>query len=193
MSSGLLSSSNIQRAVVAFAIVGLAVIFLSSIWYRIESPSLVEETQTRQADQQMMSRIAGLMQEVEQNPENVEAITQLASFFMQSEDWDKALSFWRRALNVDPDNQLALNQAGFTLFQMQQHAEAREKFHRLLEINPENHQGHFNLAIIYKYYLDEPEKAREHLEKIIEIDPDHPDLLERVRQELETPAPGEGI
>ncbi|RQD78844.1 tetratricopeptide repeat protein [Desulfonatronospira sp. MSAO_Bac3] len=193
MSSGLLSSISIRRAVVAFAMLGLAVIFLSSIWYRIDSPSLVEETQTRQADQQMMARIAGLMQEVEQNPENVEAITELAGFFMQNQDWDKALSFWRRALSVDPDNQLALNQAGFTLFQMQQHEEAREKFERLLELNPENHQGHFNLAIIYKYYLDEQEKAREHLEKILEIDPDHPELLERVRQELETPAPGEGI
>ncbi|WP_291318365.1 tetratricopeptide repeat protein [Desulfonatronospira sp.] len=193
MSSGLLSSTSIQRAVVVLAILGLAVIFVSSVWYRIQSPSLVQETQTRQQDQQMMARIAGLMQEVEQNPQNIEAITQLASFFMQNQDWDKALSFWRRALNVDPDNQLALNQAGFTLFQMQRHAEAREKFDRLLELNPENHQGHFNLAIIYKYYLDEPEKAREHLEKIIELDPDHPDLLERVRQELETPAPGEGI
>ncbi len=193
MNSGLLSSSSMQRAVVAFAILGLAVIFLSSIWYRIQSPSLVEETQTRQADQQMMSRIAGLMQEVEQNPENVGAITELASFFMQNEDWDKALSFWKRALDVEPENQLALNQAGFTLFQKQQHTEAKEMFQKLLELNPENYQGHFNLAIIYKYYLDEPEKAMDHLEKIIELDPDHPDLLERVRQELDTPAPGEGI
>ncbi len=193
MNSGLLSSSSMQRAVVAFAILGLAVIFLSSIWYRIQSPSLVVETQTRQADQQMMSRVAGLMQELEQNPENVQAITELAGFFMQNEDWERALTFWKRALDVEPENQLALNQAGFALFQMQEHAEARDMFQRLLDINPENYQGHFNLAIIYKNYLDEPDKAREHLENILEIDPDHPDLLERVRQELDTPAPGEGM
>ncbi|WP_291320930.1 tetratricopeptide repeat protein [Desulfonatronospira sp.] len=192
MNSSLLSPSAMQRTVVVFALLGLAVIFLSSIWYRIQSPSLVVETHARQADQQMMARIAGLMQEVQENPENLHAILDLAGFFMQNEEWDRAYSFWNRALELDPDHQLALNQAGFTLFRMGEHARARDKFKRLLEINPENHQGHYNLAIIYKYYLDDQEMAREHFQTILKLDPDNQELLERVRQELETPAPGEG-
>ena len=192
MSNKLLSSSAMQRTVIVFALLALAVIFVSSVWHRIQSPSLVIETRAQQADRDAMSRVAALMQEVERDPENVRALTELANFFMRTEDWDRAFAFWKRILGIDPENRLALNQAGFTLFQKGRHADAAELFRRLLDLDPENYHSHFNLAIIYKYYLNDQAKAEEHLKNILDIDPDNPELMERVRSELDSPLPEEG-
>ncbi len=193
MKDGLITTAGLQKAVAVFGVVCLVVIFLSSVWNRIQSPSIVIDTHAGQQQQQdMMARVTSLMEEVERNPENVEALSELANAFMRLENWERAFTFWERVLDVEPNHEMALNQAGFTLFQQGRYSQAAEYFQRLLEINPENYHSHFNLAIIYKYHLDEQELAENHLERILELDPDHPELLDRVRQELESPAPGEG-
>ncbi len=188
MSSNYFSSSGMQKTVIILAFLALAAIFLSSVWNRMQSPSLVIETGIQQADREAMTRIAALMQEVERDPENVHALTELAGFFMRNQEWDRAWAFWKRILTIEPENRLALNQAGFAMFRMGNISEAADIFKRLLEIDPDNYHGHFNLAVIYKYYLDEQERAEDHLEKILEINPDNPELLERVRRELDSPA-----
>ncbi len=189
MSYSIISPRTMQKSVAFLAVVCLVAIFASSLWNRIQDPGITVESRSAPAgqDQAMMAEVSALMAEVEENPQNVEALTQLAHVFMLMEAWDRSYSFWRRILALEPENELALNQAGFTLFQMERYSEAVQYFDTLLEMDEDNFRSHFNLGIIYKYYLNDQDRARQHFQRILEIDPDNPQLMERVKEELESP------
>ncbi|WP_028574602.1 tetratricopeptide repeat protein [Desulfonatronovibrio hydrogenovorans] len=186
MSNSFISPSAMQKTVAFMAILSLVAIFSTSLWSRVQDPSIIVETRTgpQSQDQAMMAEITALMAEVDRNPENVQALKELAHFFMLMEAWDRAYAFWNRILALEPENDLALNQAGFSLFQLERYPEAVELFESLLEIDPGNYRSHFNLAIIFKYYLDDQQRAVDHFKSILDINPDDEQLLNRVNAEL---------
>jgi len=182
-----------QKSVAFLAIVCLAVIFLSSLWSRVQNPSITVETRTASSteEQAVMAQVSVLMAEVEKNPENVQALAELAHAFMLMQAWERSYAFWKRILVLEPENKLALNQAGFTLFQQERYSEAVDYFKALLKLDEESYRSLFNLGIIYKYYLDDQEKAEANFQRILDIGPEDPQLLERVRRELDNPLAGQ--
>jgi len=193
MSNSLISPGTMQKSVAFLAIVCLAVIFLSSLWSRVQNPSITVETRTASSteEQAVMAQVSVLMAEVEKNPENVQALAELAHAFMLMQAWERSYAFWKRILVLEPENKLALNQAGFTLFQQERYSEAVDYFKALLKLDEENYRSLFNLGIIYKYYLDDQEKAEANFQRILDIGPEDPQLLERVRRELDNPLAGQ--
>ncbi len=176
-----------QKSVAVLAMVCLAAIFFSSLWNRVHNPGITVETRVgpSQQEQAMMGQVSTLMAEVERNPENIQALTELAQAFMVMQAWQRAYSFWQRVLALEPDNQLALNQAGFSLFQQERYTEAVDYFETLLKLDNENYRSLFNMGVIFKYYLDDQERATKYFQQILEISPDDEQLLERVRRELD--------
>ena len=193
MSNSLISPGTMQKSVAFLAIVCLAVIFLSSLWSRVQNPSITVETRTASSteEQAVMAQVSVLMAEVEKNPENVQALAELAHAFMLMQAWERSYAFWKRILVLEPENKLALNQAGFTLFQQERYSEAVDYFKALLKLDEESYRSLFNLGIIYKYYLDDQEKAEANFQRILDIGPEDPQLLERVRRELDNPLAGQ--
>ena len=193
MSNSLISPGTMQKSVAFLAIVCLAVIFLSSLWSRVQNPSITVETRTASSteEQAVMAQVSVLMAEVEKNPENVQALAELAHAFMLMQAWERSYAFWKRILVLEPENKLALNQAGFTLFQQERYGEAVDYFKALLKLDEESYRSLFNLGIIYKYYLDDQEKAEANFQRILDIGPEDPQLLERVRRELDNPLAGQ--
>ncbi len=189
MSNSLISLRTMQKSVAFLAIICLAVIFLSSLWSRVQNPGITVEPRSAPSteEQAMMAEVSTLMAEVERNPENIEALTELAHVFMLMQAWERSFSFWKRVLALEPENKLALNQAGFTLFQQERYAEAAGFFEELLKLDAENHRSLFNLGIIYKYYLDDQDKAQAYFEKILDLGSEDQQLLERVQRELDNP------
>lgn len=187
MSNSLISLRTMQKSVAFLAIICLAVIFLSSLWSRVQNPGITVEPRSAPSteEQAMMAEVSTLMAEVERNPENIEALTELAHVFMLMQAWERSFSFWKRVLALEPENKLALNQAGFTLFQQERYAEAAGFFEELLKLDAENHRSLFNLGIIYKYYLDDQDKAQAYFEKILDLGSEDQQLLERVQRELD--------
>jgi cytochrome c-type biogenesis protein CcmH/NrfG len=189
MSNSLISLRTMQKSVAFLAIICLAVIFLSSLWSRVQNPGITVEPRSAPSteEQAMMAEVSTLMAEVERNPENIEALTELAHVFMLMQAWERSFSFWKRVLALEPENKLALNQSGFTLFQQERYAEAAGFFEKLLELDAENHRSLFNLGIIFKYYLDDQDKAQAYFEKILDLGSEDQQLLERVQRELDNP------
>jgi cytochrome c-type biogenesis protein CcmH/NrfG len=189
MSNSLISPGTMQRSVAFLAIVCLAAIFVFSLLSRVQNPSITVESRSAPSGQEqaMLAEVSNLMAEVERNPENIEAMTELAHIFMVMQAWERSLAFWKRVLALEPENKLALNQAGFTLFQQERYSEAADYFEKLLELDEENLRSMFNLGIIYKYYLDDQGRAVGYFQKILDIGPEDPQLIERVRRELDNP------
>lgn len=189
MSNSMISPRAMQRSVAFLAIVCLAAIFVFSLLSRVQHPSITVESRSAPSSQEqaMLAEVSTLMAEVERNPENIEALTELAHIFMLMQAWERSLAFWKRVLALEPENKLALNQAGFTLFQQERYSEARDFFEKLLEVDEHNLRSMFNLGIIYKYYLDDQDRAVGYFQRILDIGPEDPELIERVQRELDNP------
>ena len=182
-----------RRRVVLFLMACLGVMFFAAVVYRVENPTIVQH----EAPQEMpgggamgkmggdMAGVSAMMKKLQENPEDIESMRALGMSFMDMKAWDKALSFWEMILQRNENDVMALNQKGFCLFELEKHAEAAELFERMLTIEPHNYHAHYNLGVIYKYYLSQPDKAATHFQAVVDASPDDPGLMSNARRELE--------
>ena len=87
-----------------------------------------------------------------------------------SQDYDKAVSYFDKVLEIDPKNIDALNNKGVVLGSSQQYDKAVSYFDQVLEIDPKNIDALNNKgAALIK--LSEFDKAVSYFDKVLEIDP----------------------
>lgn len=181
-----------RRLVVAFLGLGLIFLFIGSVVYRLQNPGLTMES--RPAESSMaMNEITDLMARLDNEPNHLPTLMALGDQFMRMGSWERAAVFWRRSLAQEPTLDRAMNGLGVAYYNMDQFADAAEQFARIVEIQPENFRAHFNLGMLYKHYLGEPDQARMHFERVLELEPDDLELRERIRAELADMTPGVGL
>lgn len=180
-----------RRLIVAVLGLGLVLLFIGSIVYRLQNPSLTMQARPSEASM-AMNEIAALMARLDNEPNHLPTLLSLGDQFMRMSSWERAAVFWKRVLAVEPEQDRALNGLGVAYYNMEEFPESAEQFRRLVEIRPENHRAHFNLGMLYKHYLEEPDQARKHFQRVLEINPDDEELLERIQAELAEPPPGAG-
>jgi len=180
-----------RRRVVFFLLACLGVMVFATVVFRVENPSLVqqEERQEMPGGEGMdkmgdMAGVTAMMKKLQENPDDVEAMRALGMSFMDMQAWDKAISFWDMILKKDANDVMALNQKGFCLFELEKYADAAGLFEQMLTREPQNFHAHFNLGIIYKHYLAQPDKAAVHFQAVLDAAPDDPELLSNARREL---------
>ena len=180
-----------RRRTVYFLLACLAAMVFAAVVYRVEHPSIVQHEERQEMPGGMgqmggdMSAISAMMQKLQANPEDVEAMRALGMTFMDMRAWDRSVSFWDMILERNPDDVMALNQKGFCLFELGRHAEAAEYFERMLTIETANYHAHYNLGVIYKHYLSMPDKAAAHFQAVVDAAPEDPELVNNARRELE--------
>jgi len=168
----------------------LGLMVFAAVTYRVENPSIVQHEERQRMPGGMgqsgpdMSGISAMMQKLQANPEDVESMRGLGMAFMEMRAWDKSASFWDMLLERNPDDVMALNQKGFCLFEMEKHAEAAALFERMLTIEKDNYHAHYNLGVIYKHYLSQPEKAAVHFQAVVDALPGGSELADSARREL---------
>ncbi|WP_092123728.1 tetratricopeptide repeat protein [Desulfonatronum thiosulfatophilum] len=181
-----------RRLILVVVALGLALLFVGSIIYRLQNPSLTMQARTSQSTM-AMNEIADMMARLDNEPNHLPTLMALGDQFMRLGSWERAAVFWRRSLAVDPTEDRAMNGLGVAYYNMDQYSESAEQFERIVDINPDNYRAHFNLGMLNKYYLDNPEQGRFHFERVLEIGPQDEVLVERVTEELASPAPGGGV
>jgi|GEM_PF-817010 len=85
-----------------------------------------------------------------------------------------ALRAWQRALTLDAEHLASREQLAIALGEERQYQEAEQHWLHLLERKPDYVTAHLNLGIIYRHHLNEIDKARSHLNKVLDLRPDHP-------------------
>lgn len=180
-----------RRLIIAVLGLGLALLFVGSILYRLQNPSLTMPGQGPQAA--IMNKIAELMASLDNEPNHLPTLMALGDQFMRKESWDRAAVFWKRALAVDPAQDQALNGLGVAYYNMDQFSDSAKQFERIIVLQPDNPRAHFNLGMLYKHYLNEPERARMYFERVLELNPDDEQLMGRIQEELAdlSPPPGQ--
>jgi Flp pilus assembly protein TadD len=75
--------------------------------------------------------------------------------------YDEALQHFQQAADLYPRDRVVLNQLGRVLFLERQYTSAVEAFRRVLTIDPEDLQAHYNLMLCYRGLGDDAGVARE--------------------------------
>ena len=103
----------------------------------------VQEGRTREA-QEVLSQALKL------DPELAKTHFFLGVTYKTQGDYEKALEHFRKAESKYPEDRLLLNQIGRILFLKRQFKEAVEMLNRVLLVDPEDLQAHYNLMLAYR-------------------------------------------
>ncbi|MFO7818557.1 MAG: tetratricopeptide repeat protein [Thermodesulfobacteriota bacterium] len=169
---------SVQKVAAVFGLFCLGILLASFVFFKFQHPSLTKQVKVSADPMAEMSR---LMNRLQEDPENEEVLFMLGQRFMQMRAWDKALEFWNRFLELQPENNIALTQKGFCFFQKEEYSKARDVFNRLLSLDDRDYRAHYNLGMLYKYYLEKPDLAREHFTNVLKFAPPDED---RIRSEV---------
>lgn len=126
--------------------------------------------------EQQTNAISGMMQKLQQNPNDADALQEIGKTFLEAKEWDRAEVFLQRSLlsrPADIDTRYLLARCQYGQNKM---AEAAASFEEILSMQEEA-PAMFNLAVIYKYHLNQPEKATELFTKLLTL----PGLDEKTR------------
>ena len=182
------------RMVLAFLAFCLVVIFAASFVYRLERPSLEVHQKKGPAgmpqgmDQAMngpMREVMELMQKLQENPNDPGLQMAMAERFMAMGSYDRAKSFLDKLVKVRPDDPDVLNAMGVVLYNQQDPEGAKAAFEAILAKDPEDYRARFNLGLLYKYALGQPEKAKEALSAVIASPKTDPETRKNAQEELE--------
>lgn len=167
----------------------LAAMFASSVLYRVENPNLtVQAKQKNSAPQGMQQMGMGGLQEMmakaEAEPENVNNLIELGNAFLMMRAWDRALEFLEKARALEPENVMVLKSVGICYFQKEKYEEAVEIYERILGLDGSDALSHYNLGIIFKHFLNDPESSAKHFTAVMELPHEDEEMRKNAKSEL---------
>lgn len=130
-----------------------------------------------------MAEIQQLRARVEQNPNDADAVLQLAYMNFQIQNWLRAQELFEQYLKLRPNDPNATTDLGISYLQTNQFEKAVEVFRRAHQIAPEYWQAYFNevIGLASAGRMDEAAQVMTQLQK---MQPSNPDV-QRLGAELE--------
>jgi Tfp pilus assembly protein PilF len=130
-----------------------------------------------------MAEIQQLRARVEQNPNDAEAVLQLAYMNFQIQDWQRAQQLFEQYLKLRPDDPNATTDLGISYLQTNQFEKAVEVFRKARQIAPDHWQAYFNevIGLASSGRMDEAAQVMVQLQKLQPANPD----VQRLGAELE--------
>lgn len=190
-----------RRIVLALLSLGVAAMFASSLLWRMEDHPLVRQTSWELSEKESVvekesspvaskgepelpqgQAIMTLMQQMRDNPHDVEVLLRLASIFSEQGDMAGAKDMAQRAIVAAPSDHRPPYMMGVLLSREGKWSEAAEQLERSITLKDDS-SSRYSLAVIYRYHLKQEEKARENYEKAASICED-PALASMIKAEI---------
>ena len=174
----------------ALALVG--VLTIGYIVYAAGAPSVpgISGTPAPEASSGIdTARVAQLMGQIQQDPQDVTALTELGDIYFAARDYPAAATWMSRVLAVDPQNVNGLLGLGAAKFNQGDLAGAETEWRTVVAIAPTNQEAYYDLGYVY-LSTDPPDmtQVRAMWDKVIEIDPTT-DVARTVQTHLTSLAP----
>ncbi|HIJ94605.1 MAG TPA: tetratricopeptide repeat protein [Desulfuromonadales bacterium] len=116
-------------------------------------------------------RIAQAEKIVAQNPKDVNAWISLGNDYFDTEQSQKSIDAYAKALEINPNNPNVLTDQGVMYKKIGWFDKALANFEKAQKIDPNHVQSLFNSGVVYAVDLKDHVKARPYWKKILEIDP----------------------
>lgn len=120
--------------------------------------------------------IKNLLVSSEKNSEYLDPVILLAGIYEKRGN-SMTVDFYKRALEIDPQNQAALYSLGYYFQEHSRLDEAEAMYNRLIDINPYNKFAYYNLGYINLVYREDFNVATDYFIEVIEIDPNYAEAL----------------
>jgi serine/threonine protein kinase/tetratricopeptide (TPR) repeat protein len=106
------------------------------------------------------------------DPLNSDALEGLAGSYANLQDFQRADSLYRRAVDIRPSYWEGYNSLGVFYYSRGRYEDAIVQFRKVVDLTPDNNRGYSNLGAIY-FYLGRNEEAQAMFERSIEIKPSY--------------------
>lgn len=109
--------------------------------------------------------------EVQRNPQNLEAWTNLGHLYFDSDQPDKAIAAYDQSLAIDPNNADVLTDQGVMYRRIGNPQQAIDLFDRAVAVNPAHEIARFNKGIVLLYDLKDQDGAVRTWQELIRTNP----------------------
>jgi tetratricopeptide (TPR) repeat protein len=163
-------------------IIGLLVGLLVS---KGKKESVSPSTTASQAPAVNFQQNLGLLEDlVAKDPANRNAWVQLGHGYFDSDQYIKAVEAYNKALELDPNDPDILTDQGVMFRALGWYDKAVDNFVKANRLKPSHAQSLYNLGVVYRYDLQDLDKAREAWKKYLALNPVGPGV-EQIRAEME--------
>ena len=131
-----------------------------------------------------MARVKELTDKIKQNPKDFDSIVELANMNFDQKNYDDAINLYKKALAIRPDALNVRTDMGTAMFYLNHYDDAIATFQEVLKSDPNNAQALFNLGVAMLHGKNDPKRALEYWQKLVETNPNHPQA-EFVRQQIQ--------
>lgn len=116
-------------------------------------------------------RIAEAEKIVAQNPKNLNAWISLGNDYFDTEQAQKAINAYGKALEIEPNNPNVLTDQGVMFRKIGWYDKAIANFEKAQKIEPNHLQSLYNMGIVYAVDLKQPDKAADVWNRYLKFDP----------------------
>jgi len=131
-----------------------------------------------------MAEVNRLRQVLEKNPDDIDALVELANLNFDIQNWTKAQELYEHALKLRPDDPDLLTDLGITLRAQGSFDQALELFRRAAKIKPGHWQSRFNEVVVLAFDKRDFPGAESALAELEKAAPGNPDVA-RLASEVE--------
>jgi tetratricopeptide (TPR) repeat protein len=125
-----------------------------------------------------------LQEAAAQNPKDPEVVLKVANFLYDQRQYDQAIEWYQRALELDPKNVNARTDLGTTYFYIGRPQDALREYRKSLEINPQHEPTLLNMIVVNLEGTHDLKAARAAWDQLHKLNPSNP-ALENLRQKLD--------
>lgn len=178
------------RMVLFLVLAGVLAMLGAWLYGRITHPELVVHRPVQEAGSgamagmKMDSAVGKLMEQVGKNPNDGNALFHLAQHLGTAGNWAAAESFIERAVVLEPANPEWLHFLGVTKHGLEKNDEAAAALERVASMTNKP-DVRYSLGVLYLYYLQQPEKGKEQLQKALSSPELPADLKKMISDELD--------
>jgi cytochrome c-type biogenesis protein CcmH/NrfG len=183
-----LEKENVLIVVMALVIGLLGGFLIFSLTGKKEAPSQTGGVPVGSGSPvEYQQRIAELEKVVANEPKNRQALTMLANDYYDTDQSQKAIDTYARALELDPKNPNLLTDQGVMYKRLGAFDKALANFEKAQSVDPKHLQSLYNIGIIYAEDLKQPDKALKTWAHYLELDSTSPNaqqvkrLIEQIK------------
>lgn len=134
-------------------------------------------------------RIAQAEKLVAQDPKNLNAWISLGNDYFDTEQSQKAITAYGKALEIEPNNPNVLTDQGIMFRKIGWYDKALVNFEKANKIDPKHLQSLYNAGLVYADDLKQPEKAASYWRRYLQLDSGSPTAIQ-IKSMMAQPAGG---
>jgi len=131
----------------------------------------------------MMDMVQELQQRIAANPEDTQALKQLANLHYDIRNWGDAAQLYERYLELQPGDPDVRTDLGASYRHLGRFDAALEQFREVTAQNPEHWQALYNEVLVLGFDMGDLETANEAMVELRALQPDNPEV-DRLAQAL---------